>query len=57
MMPSQWGWRLGYYCLPIPKIKESLLDVDLSMYTAKAWLYIGTGFTWFSTDEKFVNLM
>ena len=40
MIPSQWGWRQGYYCLPIPKTEESLLDMDLSMYTAKAWLYI-----------------
>ena len=41
MMPSQWGWHYkGHYYLPIPKIEESLLDVDLSKYTAKAWLYI-----------------
>ena len=40
MMPSKWGCRKGHYCLPIPKIEESLLDGDLSKYTAKAWLYI-----------------
>ena len=40
MMLSQWGWHYGYYCLPNPKIEESPFDVDLSMYTAKAWLYI-----------------
>ena len=34
------GMALKIYCLPIPKIEESLLDVDLSMHTAKAWLYI-----------------
>ena len=40
MMQSQWEWCQGYYCLPVPKIEECLLDVDLSMYTAEAWLRI-----------------
>ena len=40
MMQSQWGWHEGYYCLPVLKIEEYLFDVDLSMYTAKAWLCI-----------------
>ena len=40
MMQSQLGWCQGYYCLPVSKIEEYLLDVHLSMYTAKAWLCI-----------------
>ena len=35
MMPFQWGWHYGFYCLPIPKIEESLLDVDLSSILPK----------------------
>ena len=54
------GMSLGILLFAYFQREESLFDVDLSKYTAKAWLYIyfqGTGFTWFSTDEKSANLM
>ena len=54
------GMALRILLFVYSQIEESLFDVDLSMYTAKAWLYIWlqcSGFTQFSIDEKSVNLM